>query len=264
MSQALPVQHNDHPLPIARYRFSARAIDARATAALRRFFAARAVWGGTAPSCLHDASAQLHPTAHCAAPAPYTRIFEAAAPEQHQLQRFSAIPNAYVVEPPPPALNTMAHANDRWLPAGQKLRVSHGVDRLCLGAIAPSHRRLATRTGAWLDQEPQSAGARASAMARFRGAVDPGVDSDQSAHPTPRCQSEYSPLPTATQALQLHIHTPLRLQHQGHALPPSKLTPRTLISHLARRAALMLNSRQPNPLGHPSARCRGAGRTSGR
>ena len=28
MSQALPVQHNDHPLPIARYRFSARAIDA--------------------------------------------------------------------------------------------------------------------------------------------------------------------------------------------------------------------------------------------
>ena len=45
---------------------------------------------------------------------------------------------------------------------------------------------------------------------------------------------------TASTALTLHIHTPLRLQHQGHPLRPAHLTPRALVAALARRVALVM------------------------
>lgn len=44
----------------------------------------------------------------------------------------------------------------------------------------------------------------------------------------------------ASAGLALHIHTPLRLQHQGRPLRPSQLTPRVLVAAVARRAALVL------------------------
>jgi len=40
--------------------------------------------------------------------------------------------------------------------------------------------------------------------------------------------------------LTLHLHAPLRLQHQGHALPAGKLDARTLLIHLTRRVQLVL------------------------
>ena len=40
--------------------------------------------------------------------------------------------------------------------------------------------------------------------------------------------------------LHLHIHTPLRMQHQGQPLRPGQLTPRTLLAAVARRVALVL------------------------
>lgn len=50
------------------------------------------------------------------------------------------------------------------------------------------------------------------------------------------------PAPTFDKApaeLTLRFLTPLRLQHQGHALPPHRLTPRPLILAAARRASLL-------------------------
>ncbi len=232
-------QHDGHPLPIARYRFSARALDA----VQLPHYAGSLLRGQFGAALRHLACMTRQPSCtDCPlrSTCPYTRIFEAAAPEQHQLQRFSAIPNAYVVEPPPPALNSMAHANDRWLPAGQKLvfhmvLIGYALEQLPLVIVAwqralergltKSRSRLELEQVQWQDSE---------------GQLIP-VWTATKAHIQPHAASLHiPPLPTATQALQLHIHTPLRLQHQGHALPPSKLTPRTLISHLARRAALML------------------------
>ncbi len=44
---------------------------------------------------------------------------------------------------------------------------------------------------------------------------------------------------TAPRSVTLEFITPLRLQQNGHALPPSRLTPRTLLMALARRASLL-------------------------
>ncbi len=46
------------------------------------------------------------------------------------------------------------------------------------------------------------------------------------------------PLPD-TGALTLNIATPLRLQSQGHPVPPDRLRPRTLFTALLRRASLL-------------------------
>ena len=55
------------------------------------------------------------------------------------------------------------------------------------------------------------------------------------------------PVPKATHGFVLHIHTPLRLQHQGHPLRPQQLSPRTLVSAVARRAALVLEFHAAQP-----------------
>lgn len=226
-------------LPIARYRFSARVVDEL----LLPLYAGSLLRGQFGAALRHLACMTRQPT--CTGcpllqTCPYTRIFEAPAPEQHPLQRFSAIPNAYVVEPPPPALNGTQHANERWLQAGQEL-VFHMV-----------------LTGYALEQLPlvivawQRALARGLSKNRSRLELEQvqWQDAGGQLHPVwtaaqpqsqPHAASLTIPaLPTDTQALHLHIQTPLRLQHQGHALPPRQLTARTLVSALARRAALVL------------------------
>lgn len=226
-------------LPIARYRFSARVVDALQLPP----YAGSLLRGQFGAALRHLACMTRQPTcANCPLlqTCPYTRIFEAPAPEQHQLQRFSAIPNAYVVEPPPPAINGPQHTNDRWLQAGQEL-VFHMV-----------------LTGYALEQLPLVIFAWQRALTRGltknRSRLELGQvqweDINGQLHPVwnttqpqiqPHAASLVIPtLPVGTAALHLHFHTPLRLQHQGHALPPGRLTPRALISHLARRTALML------------------------
>ena len=41
------------------------------------------------------------------------------------------------------------------------------------------------------------------------------------------------------EAVTLHFHTPLRLQHQGQPLPVNQLSPRALVTTLLRRASLL-------------------------
>ncbi len=226
-------------LLIARYRFNARVVD---TLQLPPY--AGSLLRGQFGAALRHLACMTRQSTCAECPllqtCPYTRIFEAPAPEQHQLQRFSAIPNAYVVEPPPPAIDGTQHANERWLEPGQEL-VFHMV-----------------LTGYALEQLPlvivawQRALARGLAKTRSRLELEQvqWQDGADQLHPVwvaqqPQIQPHAAsltipPLPFGTRSLHLHFHTPLRLQHQGHALPPSKLKPRTLISHLARRAALML------------------------
>jgi hypothetical protein len=55
----------------------------------------------------------------------------------------------------------------------------------------------------------------------------------------PHEQTLIVPPPPGIDAITLTIVTPLRLQHQGHPLPPEKLRPRTLLTALLRRASLL-------------------------
>ena len=108
------------PLPIARYRFRARVLDPLALPQ----YAGSLLRGQFGAALRHLACMTRQSTCTgcpLLATCPYTRIFEAPAPEQHQLQRFSAIPNAYVVEPPAPALHQAQPENDRCLQPGQEL-----------------------------------------------------------------------------------------------------------------------------------------------
>lgn len=52
----------------------------------------------------------------------------------------------------------------------------------------------------------------------------------------------------APKSVSLHFITPLRLQENGHALPPARLTPRPLLTALLRRASLLAEYHGAGPL----------------
>lgn len=242
-------------LPIARYRFSARAIDA----VQLPHYAGSLLRGQFGAALRHLACMTRQPTcSDCPlrSTCPYTSIFEAPAPAQHQLQRFNAIPNAYVVEPPPPCVapegtegtegaaynppHNPPHNAPRSLQPGQAFSfhmvlIGNAVAQLPLVIVAwqralarglgKQRSRLVLEHVCWQDASDQ---------------LHP-IWSAQQPHIQPHAASlSLPPPPTSCHTLQLHIHTPLRLQQQGHALPPSKLTARTLVSAVARRIALAL------------------------
>lgn len=171
---------------------------------------------------------------------PYTRIFEAAPPPAHSLQKFSAIPNAYVIEPPP-----------------------LGAKDLSAGDMLAFHMVLA---GDALEQLPLVIfawqRALAQGLAKSRSAAEllsvDWMDADGAAHPVwhrdaPALVDHPAALeaPTAPagpcNAVTLHIHTPLRLQQQGQPLRVDQLTPRALIAAVARRVALVMEFHVQQP-----------------
>lgn len=234
------------PLPIARYRFSARSLD---TLQLPQY--AGSLLRGQFGAALRHLACMTRQSSCAGCPlqttCPYTRIFEAAAPEAHQLQRFSAIPNAYVVEPPLPALDGAGVQAGRCLSAGQELvfhmvLVGHALEQLPLVIIAwqralgrgltKARSPLALEQVHWQDD---------------RGQLYP-VWSAQSTHVQTHAASLQVPsMPSDTCGLRLDIHTPLRLQHQGEALRLRQLRPRTLVSAVARRVALVLEFHAGQP-----------------
>lgn len=123
-----------HPLPIARYRFTARvqqplSLPDYAGSLLRGQFGA---------ALRHVACMTRQPTCPgcpLVQTCPYTRIFEAPPPPKgsHALQDFSQIPSPYLIEPPPPGA--------RMLAAGDALvfhlvLVGHAIDQLALIVFA--------------------------------------------------------------------------------------------------------------------------------
>lgn len=230
---------NSAPLPIARYRFSARVVDALQLP----HYAGSLLRGQFGAALRQLACMTRQPTCdNCPllATCPYPRIFEAPAPERHQLQRFSAIPNAYVVEPPAPDLTLEEHHNSSSLEPGQALvfhmvLTGHALEQLPLVIIAWQRaldRGLTRQRSRLLLEQVQWQDAS--------GQLHP-VWSAQAPRIAPHAASlNITPLPQGVDRLQLHIHTPLRLQHQGRPLRPQQLSPRALISAVARRVALVL------------------------
>jgi CRISPR/Cas system endoribonuclease Cas6 (RAMP superfamily) len=147
---------------------------------------------------------------------PYPALFE-TPPQATQLrQQFSQVPNPYVIEPP--ALGT------RSVEAGEAL-VFHMV---LMGAQA--QRQLPLVQYAWQRALKQGLGKE-----RIPGELV-AMEATEPFQPWDALEA----MTAAPEQLTLQIHTPLRLQHNGHALGPDELSPRALLGQLLRRTSLML------------------------
>lgn len=232
-------------LPIARYRFTAR----MAQGVRLPDYAGSLLRGQFGAALRSVACMTRQPTCGgcpLQATCPYTQIFEHLPPPGHSLQAFSAIPNAYVIEPPLPP-DGLLHARPQ---PGQAHPADLGQgDTLVfhMVLVGAAIGQLALVVFAWQR-------ALAQGLTKSRSPADllqvDWVDAQGTPHPIwttqhpllashPACIS-LPAAPTGLQQLQLHIHAPLRLQHQGQPLRPVQLSPRVLVAAVARRVALVL------------------------
>lgn len=218
-------------LPVARYRYTARfeadlALPDYAGSLLRGVFGA-VLRRHACTTGLSDCKA-CPLWRSCAYPA----IFETPPQPTQFEQKFSQVPNPYVIEPPPIGM--------RHLAAGEPLvfhMVLVGADTL---------RQLPLIVHTWqraLRQGFGKAHVRGELCAVELVCADGGlapVWAAEAAQVLPHAAALTLPTGPAL-ALTLQLHTPLRLQRQGHALGVHELTPRTLLSQLLRRVNLMLD-----------------------
>ena len=164
---------------------------------------------------------------------PYPTIFAPPPPAAHKLQKFSQIPVPYVIEPP------------AW-----------GARQVGEGETFAFHNVLIGRA---LSELPLIILAWRRALARGVGTGDGTAELVRVVHCGETLESETYRPDSGTLAphvqeitldpadndgmeqnrLTLHFVTPLRLQKNGHALPPEKLDARTLLMALVRRANLL-------------------------
>lgn len=156
---------------------------------------------------------------------PYPAIFETPPPENHALQKFSQIPNPYIVEPPP------------W---GEKLYEPGETLAFHLVLIGPAIKQLPLIVFAWQRAFEHGVGhgqARLERVWRDDRIVYDAADRqlrEHTAHLPPAPDD-----PPSGQAVTLRFHTPLRLQHNGKPLGADELTARKLLVGLIKRTALM-------------------------
>ena len=231
-------------LPVARYRFSFRMEDdvrlpEFSGSLLRGQFGAALRRAACMTGARDCTGCPLYRTC------PYPAIFDAPPPEMHALQRFSQVPNPYVVEPPP-----------------------LGARHAAAGEILSLHIVLVGRA---LDQLPLIAYALQRAFGhgigrlRARGRLqDIAVEGPNG--PESLWDAEHSrlaphepmltvpPLPNID-TVTLKIVTPLRLQNQGHRVPTVGLKPRSLFTALLRRTSLLFELHAALPsLAHDAPR----------
>lgn len=167
---------------------------------------------------------------------PYPAIFEAPAPAEHAMQHFSHVPNPYVLEPPP--------FGTRQVEAGGTLHfcivlVGRAVAQLPLVSFALQRavegglgRERATGTLETIEWQEVAAGDGPMAFVPVWHAGEAAIAAHD-AHVRLR-----TPAGTVSR-LTLAIHTPMRLQQQGHPVRPHALTPRKLVADLLRRITLL-------------------------
>jgi hypothetical protein len=160
---------------------------------------------------------------------PYPAIFATPVPETHALQRFSQVPNPYVIEPP--LLGT------RHVPAGEKLSfgivlVGRALDQLPLIVYA-LQRAFSSGIG-----RQRARGSLVNIALDGADGAESVWDAERSSIGTHEQQLSVPLLPDID-AVILNIVTPLRLQNQGHRVPLDGLQPRTLFAALLRRTSLL-------------------------
>jgi hypothetical protein len=160
---------------------------------------------------------------------PYPAIFETPPPVTHSLQRFSQVPNPYVVEPPP--LGT------RYVPAGQTFSlamvlVGRALDQLPLIVYA-LQRAFGSGIGRF-----KARGSLVDVALEGPDGAESVWDAESSSIGS-HGQKLSIPFLPEIDAVTLNIVTPLRLQNQGHRVPLDSLHPRTLFAALLRRTSLL-------------------------
>lgn len=230
---SLPHVLAGRPLPVARYRFTAVAqgdllLPDYAGSLLRGAFGAalrRSACMTGLPAC---------PPCPLYRTCPYPALFETPPRPTPLPQRFTQVPNPYIVEPPP--------AGTRRVAAGERLQ----FHMVLVGA--ESLRQLPLVVHAWQRALQQGLG-RDRVQGRLAAVEWIGDDGHAeevfdpaSGHVLPHEATLTVPMPAVPPAaLRLHIHTPLRLQRDGHALGARQLDARTLLLAALRRATLMLH-----------------------
>ncbi|MCK2127766.1 CRISPR system precrRNA processing endoribonuclease RAMP protein Cas6 [Thauera aromatica] len=228
-------------LPLARYRFTFRMAEA-----LRLPDYAGSLLRGQFGAALRRTSCMTR-AATCdgcplRATCPYPAIFEAPAPAAHALQNFSHIPNPYVIEPP--ALGTRAIAAGEPLQFGLVLfgralehlpLISFALQRAAEGGLGKERARGTLES---LDVQDGNG----TTFTCIWQAGDSAIDAHD-----PQVRLDPAPSSTPPARLDLHLHTPLRLQHQGQPVRPHALTPRKLIADLLRRITLLAEFHADRP-----------------
>ena len=230
-------------LPLARYRFTFRMAEP-----LRLPEYAGSLLRGQFGAALRRTSCMTR-AATCdgcplRATCPYPAVFEAPVPPPHAAQSprqdFSHIPNPYVIEPPP--LGTRSIDEGQALQFGLVL-FGRALDHLPLISFALQRafegglgKERARGTLERLDVQ------HADAFTCIWQAGDTAID----AHDT-RLHLDTAPPSPPPERIELHLHTPLRLQHQGQPVRPHALTPRKLVADLLRRITLLADFHADQP-----------------
>ena len=233
-------------LPIARYRFSAVM---RAGVRLPGY--AGSLLRGQFGASLRQVACMTRQSTCAGCPllntCPYTRVFEAPPPPAHDLQKFSNIPNAYVMEPPlatPDLASADLRAGDplvfHMVLAGQAIAqlplIVFAWQRALAQGLTRDRAPAELQTVEWLD-------GHGSEQTIWKSSTPTLLEHDATIS-VPHMDTDGASPQTD---LTLRIHTPLRLQHQGQPLRPDQLTPRVLVAALARRAALVMEFHAGQP-----------------
>ncbi|MDR2503672.1 MAG: CRISPR system precrRNA processing endoribonuclease RAMP protein Cas6 [Deltaproteobacteria bacterium] len=221
----MPAEHRQPVWPIARYRFifeaqSAIHLPEYAGSMLRGAF-------GHALRRIACMTRELRcPGCPLYASCPYSLIFEPPPPLAHALQRFSAVPAPYVVEPP--VWGEYAY------PPGTNLIFS-------VTLFGQALEKLALIVFAWQRAFEHGIGGGAAKLKDVRFIAPQGEMSvfDAKANRISAHEQLLKLPPLAGENFCLTFTSPLRLQENGRALPPEGITARALLLALARRVSLL-------------------------
>jgi hypothetical protein len=165
---------------------------------------------------------------------PYPAIF-APPPLEHRIQHFRQPPAPYLIEP--------EERGARILKQGDALRFgmmlmgrAEQETALIVEALKIAARRGLGASGGTAELDEVCSLPLAEddeAITLYRPAQDTRL------RDMARWQLVVPPSPPALAGLTLRFRTPLRLQKNGQALPPAKLTPATLLMNAAKRVALL-------------------------
>ena len=164
---------------------------------------------------------------HCAlqATCPYCQLFATPPLPAHSLQKFSHMPQPYVIEPPTGGA-AMLHA-------GQTFRFSLVLIGKALGLLTTVLQawQRALRTGLGAERTPCTL-----LEVRDENGLQRLTDKREQLS---NLNFTLPPAPALGEQAALHLHTPLRLQVQGKPVRASHLTARDLLVALARRTQLL-------------------------
>lgn len=164
---------------------------------------------------------------------PYPSIF-APLPVEHSLQHFTQIPAPYLIEPPA--------WGERSLNPGDTISFNLVLCGRALKELPLI--TLAFRQAMQRGIGPGDGQAELIALNQHTGHIDDESDETTIYTPSGTLFAQHTqilPVPSTqtSEEVTLHFSTPLRLQENGHALPPNRLTARALLMAAVRRTSLM-------------------------